>query len=67
MESERHRPPSLLEHSRRDQTFLTPEPRPSPWTASPRGYEDSPSLSQGIASPEKRNHPRRTLATRHRA
>jgi hypothetical protein len=40
--------------------FCQPQPRPSPWTASPRGCEASPSLSQGIASPEKWNHPRRT-------
>jgi hypothetical protein len=47
--------------------FCQPQPRPSPRTASSIGCEASPSLSRGIASPEKRIHPRRTSATRHRA
>jgi hypothetical protein len=38
--------------------------QPSHWTTSPRSREASPSLRRGIASPEKRNHPRRTLAAR---
>jgi hypothetical protein len=45
---------------------VDPQPRPSPWTASPRGCEDFPSLSRDIASPEKRAQPRRTSAARHR-
>jgi hypothetical protein len=44
-----------------------PQPRPSPWTASPRNEEAFPSLSRGIASPEKRARPHRTSADRHRA
>jgi hypothetical protein len=44
-----------------------PQPRPSPWTASLRGGEAFPSLSRGIASPEKRARPHRTSADRHRA
>jgi hypothetical protein len=42
------------------------QPRPSPWTASPRGYEAFPSLSRDPASLEKRAQPRRTSAPRHR-
>jgi hypothetical protein len=46
---------------------VDPQPRPSPWTASPRGWEDFPSLSRDIASPEKRARHRLTLAYRRRA
>jgi hypothetical protein len=44
-----------------------PQPRPSPWTASPKGCEAFPSLSRGIASPEKRARHHRTSADRRRA
>jgi hypothetical protein len=43
---------------------VEPQPRPSPWTASPWSREASPSLSRGIASPERRIHPHRTSVTR---
>jgi serralysin len=43
---------------------IDPQPRPSPWTASPRGYEAFPSLSRDIASPEKRAQPHQTKADR---
>jgi hypothetical protein len=46
---------------------VNPQPHPSPWIASSRACGASPSLSRGIASPEKRIHPRRTSVTRHRA
>jgi hypothetical protein len=46
---------------------VDPQPRPSPWTASPWSREASPSLSRGIASPERRIHPRRTSVARRRA
>jgi hypothetical protein len=47
--------------------FCWTQPRPSPWTASPWRREASPSLSWGIASLERRIHPRRTSVTRRRA
>jgi hypothetical protein len=43
-----------------------PQPRPSPWTASPWSREASPSLSRGIASPERQIHPRRISVARRR-
>jgi hypothetical protein len=46
---------------------VEPQPHPSPWTASPWSSEASPSLSRGIASPERRIHPRRTSVNRRRA
>jgi hypothetical protein len=45
---------------------VDPHPRPSPWTASPRGCEAFPRSSRDIASPEKRARPRWTSATRRR-
>jgi hypothetical protein len=47
--------------------FCWPPASPSPWTASPWSREASPSLSRGIASPERRIHPRRTSVARRRA
>jgi hypothetical protein len=46
---------------------VDPQPRPSPWTASPRGCEAFPSLSRDIASPEKRAQPHRTSTDRRHA
>jgi hypothetical protein len=47
--------------------FRDLQPPPSPWIASPRPCEASPSLSRGISSPEKQNRPHRTSVTRRRA
>jgi hypothetical protein len=47
--------------------LVDPQPHPSPWTASLRGYEALPSLSRDIASPEKRARHRQTSIDRHRA
>jgi hypothetical protein len=54
------RPAVMANHSRR------PQPRLSPWTASPRGREAIPSLSQGPAPPKQWDCPHRTSATRRR-
>jgi hypothetical protein len=45
---------------------VDPQPRPSPWTAFPRGCESFPSFSRDPAPPEKQAQPRRTSAARHR-
>jgi hypothetical protein len=62
-------PPAITARARPPWPTLPvdPQPRPNPWTASPRGGEAFPSLSRGIASPEKRARHRRTSADRHRA
>jgi hypothetical protein len=62
-------PPAITTRARPWWPVLSvdPQPHPSPWIASPRGCEASPSLSRGIPSPERRIHPRRTLAIHHRA
>jgi hypothetical protein len=46
---------------------VEPQPRPSPWITSQWSREASPSLSRGIASLERRFHPRRTSIFRRRA
>jgi hypothetical protein len=67
MKSEHRRPPSLPRLGHRGHPLSVElQPRPSPWIASQRSREASPSLSRGIASPEKRFHPRRTSVFRRR-
>jgi hypothetical protein len=46
---------------------IDPQPRLSPWIASPRGREAFPSLSRGPAPPEQRARPHRTSAAHCRA
>jgi hypothetical protein len=62
-------PPAIIAQARPSWPAhpINPQPCPSPWTASPRGYKAFPSLSQDIASPEKQARPHRTSADRHRA
>jgi hypothetical protein len=68
VKSEHCRPPSLPRHGHRGHPLSVElQPHPSPWIASQWSREASPSLSRGIASPEKWFHPRRTSVFRRRA
>jgi hypothetical protein len=62
-------PPAITARARPPWPALPddPKPRPSHWTASPWSSKAFPSLSRGIASPEKQNRPRRTSVARSRA